>query len=213
MGISVAGLPARARPGRLLVFAAILGAHVLAVRFFPAVEPGRHGATREESPLIVLFLPAPAIPQSAGGAVSRPGGVRRTRPAQAAPSSAEHSPRPAARRVARSNSITVDWGKEAEAVAAHRLAAEEEEQRRAGALSQWKASVVPAPVTPRESQFAWDTARTRRFEPIPAGLLVHLGERCVLVISLMLMPACKLGSLASHGDLFEHMRDDPGPGN
>lgn len=41
-------------------------------------------------------------------------------------------------------------------------------------------------------------------------MIINLTDRCALVISIMLIPVCKMGEIKARGDLLEHM-DDPKP--
>lgn len=62
-------------------------------------------------------------------------------------------------------------------------------------------------------EFHWYHAGTHRVEPLEGGgTLINLNDNCVLVvIGVIPFPTCKLGRIRARGDLFEHMRDAPGP--
>jgi hypothetical protein len=59
-------------------------------------------------------------------------------------------------------------------------------------------------------EFAWDYARTHRVESIPSGgLLIHLSDRCVLVLTPLPLPFCRIGKRGPNGELFDHLHDLP----
>jgi hypothetical protein len=97
----------------------------------------------------------------------------------------------------------IDWQREAEE-ASHKqaLAAEAQREQKGGA---------PAKAKP---EFGWDRSRVHGVEPIESGgFVVRLNDRCVVVITLLAMPACKIGIKPARGDLFEHMDDASTPGD
>ncbi len=101
-----------------------------------------------------------------------------------------------------------DWAQEAEIVREHRLQEDADAARRDGVLSRWKAGALPSAAAPSTPPFRWDSSHIKPLEPTRQGLVVHLNERCVLVISpLSLIGGCKIGDIPVHGDLFDHMDD------
>ncbi|HXS91082.1 MAG TPA: hypothetical protein VN705_17120 [Steroidobacteraceae bacterium] len=59
-------------------------------------------------------------------------------------------------------------------------------------------------------EFGWDRSRAHRVEPLEGGgVLVRINDRCAVVITLIAMPVCQIGTKPARGDLFEHMRDAP----
>jgi hypothetical protein len=98
----------------------------------------------------------------------------------------------------------VDWAHEA-GEAARRRALEAEAER------DHKNDQSPPKPKP---EFGWDRSRTHRIEAIEGGgILVHLNDRCAIVITLLAMPVCQIGKKPARGDLFEHMDDAPTPGD
>jgi hypothetical protein len=200
----------RMRWRRALVFAAIVIAHFLVVRFFPADRASSRDAPEQDISFATLSSTAPTE------RISQPKPARRTRrlpkPIEGSrtlseilpdllPDTAPPSP--------------VDWAKEAERAAADSLEWDKETSRQAAALSQWQLHVMPAPRAPAASGFSWDHSRTHRLESSAQGLVVNLNDRCSILISLSLMAVlggCKIGPLPVHGDLFTHMRDAPEAG-
>ena len=68
-----------------------------------------------------------------------------------------------------------------------------------------------APV--KAEEFGWYSARTHRVESLPTGgLLIHLNDECVLVLTPLPLALCGIGKKAANGDLFKHLRDLPQAG-
>jgi hypothetical protein len=194
------------------LFVAILGVHILGFLFFPPLRRPLFQTSDDEFSTTIAFLkpiqphqlaeemmlhaPAPAKRETAG---ERAQG--RALPKK--PDSAESE---------NTAPISVDWAKEAERAAAHRIEADEEADRRASALSPRRGPCGGAPEAPAAApSFGWDHAHTHRVEPIPdGGLVVNLNDRCAIVVKFpFFMPGCKIGKIESRGDLFTHMNDPP----
>lgn len=65
------------------------------------------------------------------------------------------------------------------------------------------------PVAPPPAPaFGWDYAATHRLEPLrTGGMVIHLTDRCVLVVyGFLLFPGCALGRIPANGHLFDDMR-------
>jgi hypothetical protein len=57
-------------------------------------------------------------------------------------------------------------------------------------------------------QFEWDYAATHRVESIDGGgLLLHLDDRCVLVLFPLPLIGCGIGTKPANGELLKHMGD------
>jgi hypothetical protein len=69
------------------------------------------------------------------------------------------------------------------------------------------AHVYPkAPTKP--PQLAWNYAATHRVESLPqGGILIHLGDNCVLVLIPLPIVGCAIGKSPANGELFDHMRE------
>jgi hypothetical protein len=195
---------------RALVLAAIVIAHFLVVRFFPADRASSRDTPEQDISFATLSSTAPTVRTSKSKSVPRvsqapkriegSGSLRDIQP-DLRPDTAPPAP--------------VDWAKEAEIAAADSLKLDEEAARQAAALSQWQLRVIPSPKAPAQSGFSWDHSRTHRLESSAQGLVVNLNDRCSILISLSLMAVlggCKIGPLPVHGDLFIHMRDAPEEG-
>jgi hypothetical protein len=99
---------------------------------------------------------------------------------------------------------SIDWQEETRTAAARMAESLDAERRR-------QRKPAPDPrftrPTPRP-EFGWDKSKTNRIESLPeGGTVIHLNDRCALVLSGLLLPACKLGKIPARGDLFEHMGD------
>jgi hypothetical protein len=59
-------------------------------------------------------------------------------------------------------------------------------------------------------EFGWDRSHTHRVESLEdGGLLIHLNDRCVLVLMPFPLPFCGIGKIQARGDLLERMHDEP----
>lgn len=96
-----------------------------------------------------------------------------------------------------------NWAEELKRVAENAVARELAEKRHALDFAH---AFPPAPKKP--VQIAWDYAATHRIEALPqGGMLIHLGDRCVLVLIPFPIVGCAIGKPQASGDLFNHMRD------
>jgi hypothetical protein len=207
---------------RVVVFAAIVVAHVLAVLVFPAGSIS-HESPEQEISFATLMVPEPldrktSKPNQQGRAAAFTS--RRLAETMRAPRSARtnHADRDvvASREfqpdAASSPAPSIDWAKEAQIAADNRVTQDAEISRQVSALSKWRSQVMPAPKVPERPQFRWDYARTHRLESSALGLNINLNDRCSLLISLYMMAiigGCKIGEMPAHGDLFTHLKDDP----
>lgn len=101
----------------------------------------------------------------------------------------------------------IDWDQQTRSAAARMAESVEAERQR-------KDKYAPDPRFARarpRPEFGWDRSKTHQIEALPeGGTLIHLNDRCVLVLSGFLIPMCKLGKIPARGDLFEHMGEDSG---
>jgi hypothetical protein len=149
------------------------------------IEPGVNRNESLQPPTPLLPLPAPLIaPIEPGSAITV---------------SPEISPETSA--------PSVDWQKETQTAAGRIAEGLATEGRRKGKYAPDPRFARPVP----RPQFGWDESKTHRIEVLPngGGTLIHLNDRCALVLSAGLFPVCKLGKIAARGDLFEHMGDRP----
>jgi hypothetical protein len=60
------------------------------------------------------------------------------------------------------------------------------------------------------SDFGWDYSHTHRVETAEGGgVVIHLNDRCVLVLMPFPLPFCGIGKIPVRGDLFDHLHDTP----
>jgi hypothetical protein len=63
------------------------------------------------------------------------------------------------------------------------------------------------------SDFGWDRSHTHRVETAEGGgVVIHLNDRCVLVLMPFPFPFCGVGKIPVRGDLLDHMHDEPQAG-
>jgi hypothetical protein len=96
-----------------------------------------------------------------------------------------------------------DWSQELQQAAKDAVAKELQKKKHEADF----AHVFPA--QPRKpEQFVWNYAATHRVEAIPqGGILIHLGDHCVLVLIPLPIVGCGIGKIPVNGDLFEHTQD------
>jgi hypothetical protein len=103
----------------------------------------------------------------------------------------------------------IDWAREAALGASHQVVAVELERRRARGFTPEAQSREPEILVLPAPEFGWSRT-AQRVEALPeGGILIRLSERCVIVVTIMMLPACGVGEIPVNGDLFEHMDDPP----
>jgi len=187
----------RARQGVLVVIGVL---HALAIAALLAYRVAvDRGVAAPHLLLVPLHAPRPAP----AAVTPRSGAVR-----AAAPATARRAPVPAPPPVAaRPAQASPDWDAAARRAAA--AAGVVPEARRGFAMP--PAARAPAP----QHAFGWSPSATRPTVEIgPGGTVVHLGERCAIVIAPLPFPVCALGKAPPpRGDLFDHLHDAPQPGD
>jgi len=59
-------------------------------------------------------------------------------------------------------------------------------------------------------EFGWDRSHTHRVESLEGGgLLIHINDRCIVVLIPFPLPFCGIGKIPARGDLLDHMHDEP----
>ena len=173
------------------------------------VEPRRTGAPppgRTRSPVAMTAVPRRSAARGNATENAVRDVARSAPPAEAPPSVLPGTPPPAPSR--RDGPVAPDFLGAAQEAAAHEAAAAQQSARRAGALTGWRERVLPSAQVPRPPPFRWYGPRVKRFEPTPGGLLIHVNERCVVLVSpLALVPGCQIGEIPIHGDLFDGMHE------
>jgi hypothetical protein len=65
----------------------------------------------------------------------------------------------------------------------------------------------PPPALEKRPEFAWSRAHTHRVESMGGAMIVHLGEKCVLVFLPLPFVGCGIGHKPADGDLFKNLKD------
>lgn len=193
------------RTTRALAFVAIVLAHIALVALLMTPYRRAVRAAPDESYMVLVSVEPEARARSEP---SGPAPLSPVRPETISPPpvdlsssaitvppevSAETPPKP-----------SVDWQAQAQTAAARTAEALEAERRRKGKFAPDPRFARPVP----RPEFGWDQSKIHRLEALPeGGTLIHLNDRCVLVLNGGLFPACKLGKIEARGDLFEHMGD------
>jgi hypothetical protein len=110
----------------------------------------------------------------------------------------------------------IDWNAEA-ALTAKQLAQEAAKPGpraldQHGAGSDFDGGLGPDPDA--KPEFGWYHARIHRIEALEGGgSILWLNDRCFIVMmaGLIPFPMCGVGKIPTRADLFDHMRDVPGP--
>jgi hypothetical protein len=164
---------------------------------------------RSEEPLIFLALTDHVqVPTPAGSAEARP---RKkpvaprdsqfvTIPAPAQPSAADNPPAP------------IDWNSEAglaiKRQAELAMATPPRALDKHGAGADLNGGLGPD--REGKSDFGWDRSHTHRVETMEGGgIVIHINDRCVLVLFPLPFGGCGFGKIPVRGDLLDHMHDEP----
>ena len=174
-----------------------------ALVFLALPDPVRARAPTAPAPVSRI---SPVSPTSASSAPRRktatpPDTQLITVPAPAQPTMADKIPAP------------IDWNAEADlAIKRHAelaMAAPPRALDQHGAGADLNGGLGPD--RERKSDFAWDRSHTHRVEGIEGGgILIHINERCVLVLFPLPFAGCGIGKIPVRGDLFDHMHE-PAP--
>jgi len=203
---------------RIVVLIAVVGIHLALIAVFTMSRDRRRQERIDDSRMVVVFL-APAREEEFASAVPpiEKGRVNPSRVPQPVPPAKKPS---IAGRLGEeatpstSPSAPIDWMEESRTASSRQIESLEEKNRRGRGFTDLEASRQPSASTEKKPDFRWSEAHTKRIEPLPdGGTLVRINERCALVVKGMLFPVCKLGKIEAHGDLFEHMKDEPALGD
>ncbi|HEY5101888.1 MAG TPA: hypothetical protein VII70_03825 [Steroidobacteraceae bacterium] len=192
---------------RVLAFLAVLSAHAALLVLLWVLRGGSLEAQRDASTTVLLLLPwAEPARASAPSAANH---CKETRAICTALSDLKRRSRlqrvqPAPQ--SGSAPVAIDWAREAALAASRRIDAAEEAARKAQAFSARRGSSLASGkrAAPR---FGWSYAHTHRFETVPGAILFNLNDRCVILMTFMLMPICRIGKIEERGDLFQHMNE------
>jgi hypothetical protein len=164
---------------------------------------------RSDEPLIFLALPGhPQVPTPVGSADARP----RNKPVAPRDSQFVTIPTPAQPSSADNPPALIDWN--SEAGLAIKRQAELAMATRPRALDKHGAGADLNggldPDLEGKSDFGWDRSHTHRVESLEGGgILIHINERCVVVLIPFPLPFCGVGKIPVRGDLLDHIHDEP----
>lgn len=200
------------RAARIAVFLLVVAMHVGMLAVFTASH--RVPLTMQPEPARITYITPP--PESAQGfkpsvLTSVPKPAARQRVQELNPEPAAESASRAADEGLETRTPAVDWLHQGS------IAVQQEVEEAEAARSRSATFGTPAnapgyqlPADGKQPEFAWNRTSTERVQVIDgAGILVRINDRCAVMISVMVMPACKIGKIEARGDLFEHMNDPP----
>ena len=196
----------RTRTVRFGLLMLVVGAHLSLALLWPATRLANTDSAGRSSTLVLLTHPA------AQKKVEPLPPLKLPPPSQAhVPAQPERLPEPASQSTP---TPKIDWANAVQQAIADELAAQSTEQRKAQGFTSPNPALPTSPEIRAKPEFGWQRWRLHRIEAMSqGGFVVHLSERCVLVVSVLLLPACKIGKIPARGDLFEHMDDAPEPGD
>jgi hypothetical protein len=188
----------QARP--LLVLSVVVGTHLAVVWVLTSFS--QRLVKTQSGSLQLVWIPRPARPMTV------PERETTTQRPKGGPPSHRADHTPAVRSIAappveENNAIQPDWTHELQIEAKNSLANELAKKRHEFDFAH---AYPAAPKKP--PQFAWNYAATHRVESLPqGGMLIHLGNYCVLLLLPLPMIGCAIGKPSATGDLFEHMHN------
>ena len=205
-------MPVRTQPARLVILMAVVLAHVGLVVLWPGARTTRAAlSTTGHSSTLVFLTRSDSAPPDEAVHLREKEVVRPTEPAANPPDKAADVTEAA------SKSITqpTDWARAAQVAIDEQLKSDERARRKDEVFSRRdRGGAGQSDQSVPKPQFGWARWHTERVQTLEqGGILIHLNERCVLVISVLAMPMCGLGKIQARGDLFDHMNDPPEPGD
>jgi hypothetical protein len=192
------------RPAVLLLVAAIHAALlIVAARWVIKVE------TQRKAPLVFLALPEPGRARAPTESVPA---LQRKHPVAPHDTQLVTIPTPAPQATADAPPAPVDWHAEADLAIEQRAESAMAPAPRAldkhAAGADLNGGLGPDPK--QKADFGWDYSHTHRVENIEGGgILIHINDRCVLVLFPLPFGGCSIGKIAARGDLLDHMHDAP----
>jgi len=164
---------------------------------------------RSEEPLTFLALPDSAqVPAPASSVATLP----RKKPVAPRDTQIVTIPPPAQPPAADNPPAPIDWRREAELASKQQAELARATPPRAldkhGAGADFNGGLGPD--REGKSEFGWDRSHTHRVESLEGGgLLIHINDRCVVVLIPFPLPFCGIGKIPVRGDLLDHMHDEP----
>jgi len=192
------------RPAVLLLVVAIHAA-LLLVASRRATRVDMHS----EEPLIFLALPEHArVPATGASQAALP----RKKPVAAHDTQLVTIPTPAQQPAAADkNPGPIDWTREAELTIKQQaelaMATPPRALNKHAAGADFNGGLGPDGA--EKPEFGWDRSHTQRVESLEGGgLLIHINDRCIVVLIPFPFPFCGIGKIPVRGDLLDHMHDE-----
>jgi hypothetical protein len=199
---------ARSRALKVVVLLLVMSIHAAMLLLVASRWVTRVQARREES---LVFLPMPDAVRTPEHSDSPPAARKKppashdtqlvTIPLPAQPSTAENPP------------VAIDWNAEADlAVKQHAqlaMAAPRALDKHGRGLD---LDGGLGPDDAHKPEFGWDRSHIHRVESIEGGgILIHINDRCVVVLIPFPLGFCGIGKIPARSDLLEHMHDAQQP--
>lgn len=168
----------------------------------------RAGMRSEES-LVFLALPDPArTPAQTASARSPP----RKKPLASRDKQLVTIPTPAQPSTAEKLPAPIDWNAEADSAVRQQaqlaMAAQPRALDKHGAGADLNGGLGPD--RGNKPEFGWDRSHTHRVESLEGGgILIHINDRCIVVLIPFPIAFCGIGKIPPRGDLLDHMHDAP----
>jgi hypothetical protein len=199
----------RSRTSKTLVLLLVMAVH--GALLLVASHSVTRNKTRSDDSLIFLALPDSVGTSAQAAAVSA---ARRKPPLRSHDTQLVIVPTPQPSPADRPRA-PIDWNAEAElAVKQHAqmaLAPPPRALDKHGAGADFNGGLGPDG-KPKPG-FAWDRSHTHRVETMEGGgILIHINDRCTLVLFPLPFVGCGIGKKPVSGDLFEHTRGAPADG-
>ena len=199
------------RGARIIAFALVVAIHAIAIVYFPTFRRSMTWTTQDDT-ITIFSLPSRNVRMRSTPSKRPSPPTDLTAPAGTAPASRSGA-KPfdsfAIEPLPTTAPMTIDWSREAEKAVADSLSAEGTAARQRAALTPRHAA-IGGPTRSKAPEFAWSEAHTHRVEFIPGGgFLLHINDRCAIVVPMMLMTICKIGKIEARDDLFQHMGEPP----
>jgi hypothetical protein len=160
---------------------------------------------RREDPLVFLALPDPVRVRAPTESVPT---LQRKKPLAPHDTQLVTIPTPARQSTADSPPALIDWRAEADLAIKQRAELAMAPTPRAldqhGAGADLNGGLGPD--RKQQAEFGWDHSHTHRVEVMEGGgILIHINDRCALVLFPLPFGGCGIGKIPVRGDLFDHM--------
>jgi hypothetical protein len=160
---------------------------------------------RREEPLVFLALPDPVRARAPTESVPA---LQRKKPLAPHDTQLVAIPTPERQATADTPPALIDWHAEADLAIKQRadlaMAPAPRALDRHGAGADLNGGLGPD--RKQQAEFGWDHSHTHRVEAVEGGgILIHINDRCALVLFPLPFAGCGIGKIPVRGDLFDHM--------